>query len=618
MGLNNVHNGGTGYTAEGFVNLPMGENAAIRLVGWKEKEAGYIDNVYGTRTYPTWDADSGGNGTEDNADLAKDNYNDVDTTGARLAALLKLGDNWTITPTVMTQRSKAGGFFAYDPGIGELEVSHFNPERSEDKWTQAALTVEGKIGNFDLTYAFAHLDRDTEVESDYSDYAFWYDTLAGYGAYFYDNNGNIVNPSQYIRGKDRYKKDSHEIRISSPQDNRFRFVGGYFFQKQYHDIQQDYRIDGIADFLHVTGWPGTIWLTKQIRRDQDEAVFGELSFDFTDRLTGTIGGRHFKVDNSLEGFFGYSAGYSSGTGEAACFDPDPFHGAPCTNLDKRVDETGNIGKANLTYRINDTKMIYVTWSEGYRPGGINRRGTLPPYVSDYLTNVEFGWKTTWADNRLSFNGSMFRQNWEDFQFSILGANGLTEIKNANQAQIDGLEAELNWAATYNLNIGAGVSFYDAKLTDNYCGFTDADGNPVTDCANPEAPDGTQLPVTPKFKGNLIARYTWDMAGGEAFVQGAHVYVGDRKSDLRLLERSILGNLDAYSTMDLSFGYGRNNWKVDFYVANLFDERAEVYKFTSCGETVCGASGVDPQYPDGQVYTATTRPRTFGVRFSQSF
>ena len=79
-------------------------------------------------------------------------------------------------------------------------------------------------------------------------------------------------------------------------------------------------------------------------------------------------------------------------------------------------------------------------------------------VVEGLTNYEFGWKTTWLDNRLSFNGSVFRQDWEDFQFSILGANGLTEIKNANQAQIDGLEMDVNFAASYNLQLSAGVAF----------------------------------------------------------------------------------------------------------------------------------------------------------------
>jgi outer membrane receptor protein involved in Fe transport len=618
VGVDTTSGGSNGYVGEGFVNVPVSDNAAIRLVAWKEKEGGYIDNIAGTRTYPSWDADSGGNGTENNADLAREDYNNIDTEGARLALRVTLGDRWTITPTVMHQRQSSDGFFAFDPEVGDLAVTHFNPEGGEDRWTQAALTVEGKIGNFDVTYAFANLDRDVDSESDYSDYAFWYDTLAGYGAYFVDNDGDLVNPSQYIQAVDGYKRSSHELRFASSQENRLRFVGGFFLQNQDHDIQQRYKIDGIASAITVTGWPDTLWLTKQFRQDNDKAVFGEFAYDITDQLTATLGGRYFRVDNGLKGFFGFSSGYSSRTGEAACFDSTDFNGAPCINLDKRVKESGSIGKANITYKLDDDRMVYLTWSEGYRPGGINRRGTLPPYLSDYLTNIELGWKSTWADNRLSFNASVFRQDWEDFQFSILGANGLTEIKNANQATIDGLEVDLNWAATYNLQIGGGFAMYNAKLTANYCGFTDANGVPVTTCATPEAPSGTQLPVTPKFKGNLIARYSFDFAGGEAYWQSALSHVGERTSDLRLLQRSILGNLEAYTTADFSAGYSRDNWSVDVSVSNLTDERAEVSKFTACAETVCGAAGVVPEYPNGQVYTNTIRPRTFGIRFSQKF
>jgi outer membrane receptor protein involved in Fe transport len=187
---------------------------------------------------------------------------------------------------------------------------------------------------------------------------------------------------------------------------------------------------------------------------------------FPTRSSARSAGGHFRSDNTLKGFFGFSAGWAPGSsyGEQVCVDQfgdDPanwqsFNGAPCQVFDKEVKESGNLGKANLTWQITPTKMIYGTWSEGYRPGGINRRGTLPPYLSDYLTNYELGWKTSWGDNRLTFNGSMFHQEWKDFQFSILGANGLTEIKNANQASIDGLEMDINWAATYNLQIGAGA------------------------------------------------------------------------------------------------------------------------------------------------------------------
>ncbi len=85
--------------------------------------------------------------------------------------------------------------------------------------------MQGKIGNFDLTYAYAHLKRNQEEESDYSDYSFWYDTLAGYGAYIYDNAGNLINPSQFIQRQGSLHMNSHELRIASPRDDRLRVVG---------------------------------------------------------------------------------------------------------------------------------------------------------------------------------------------------------------------------------------------------------------------------------------------------------------------------------------------------------------------------------------------------------
>ena len=85
-------------------------------------------------------------------------------------------------------------------------------------------------------------------------------------------------------------------------------------------------------------------------------------------------------------------------------------------------------------------MIYATWSKGFRPGGVNRNGggTLPPYKPDYLTNYEFGWKTTWFDHRLRFNGAVFDEKWKNFQFSYLGPNALTIIANAGPSRNQGV------------------------------------------------------------------------------------------------------------------------------------------------------------------------------------
>ncbi len=624
--LNTVSEGDQGYLAEGFVNLPVGDNAAVRLVGWARHDAGYMDNVRSTRVYPTSGI------AVDNTKFIEDDYNPADTYGARAALRIDLDDNWTVTPTIMGQVQKADGSWAYDTTLKDFQNAHTRPELSDDRWVQAALTVEGKVGNFDLVYAGAYMVRDVDTELDYQDYAYWYDALYGYGAYWYDDAGDYVEATQYIQGQDNYTRQSHEIRLVSPQDQRFRYTLGAFYQKSFHHIQQRYLIDDLAESISVTGWPDTIWLTEQNRTDIDYAVFGQADFDITDRLMATVGLRYFWFDNSLKGFFGYGIGYSSGTGEGACTLREPygaagknFRDAPCLNLDKSVDGDDLSTKFGLSYKFADDKMIYANYAEGFRPGGINRRGSLPPYLPDFLDSYELGWKTSWADNRLRFNGAFFFQDWKDFQFPILGANGLTEIKNAAQAEIKGVEADVVWIATDRLSFTAAVSYVDSELTKPYCGYVDPGtnkpvakdpcpafdeetGEPTGEFNDPEAPKGQRLPVTPEWKGNVTARYEFPVGSYDSYLQAAAIYVGERESDLRTLERSILGKLPSYTTVDLAAGFGRNGWSVDLYVVNLLDELGQIDRFVQCSETVCGE----------QVYVVPTPPLTFGVKFSQKF
>ena len=129
---------------------------------------------------------------------------------------------------------------------------------------------------------------------------------------------------------------SHELRISTPTDRRLRFVGGLFYQEQTHDITQRYWVDNLNPAYWVTGWEDTIWLTQQQRVDEDSAVFGELSFDLTDKLTATGGIRYYEFDNSLEGFFGYGDWGFSSNGEAECNNPHRFSRHPAGNLSRRA------------------------------------------------------------------------------------------------------------------------------------------------------------------------------------------------------------------------------------------------------------------------------------------
>jgi iron complex outermembrane receptor protein len=591
--VNRVSHGGFGYQGEGYVNQPLGDRAAVRLVGWATHDAGYIDNVPGSFNYPT------GNVHVDNAAFVDDDYNPVDTVGARAALRIDLDENWTVTPTLMGQRTEADGGISANPALGDYKVQRYRPERTDDKWAQAALSIEGKVSNLDLTYTGAYLKRWIDTETDYSDYSYFYDTLFGYGAYWTDDAGNPIDTSQYIQGKDYFTKQSHEFRVATPADLRLHAVAGLFYEKHTHNIQQRYKIDRLATATEVPGWPDTLWLTKQLRTDRDYAAFVDGTFEVNDHFSLSGGIRFFKARNSLQGFFGFGTGYSSGTGVGGCFRPDAIvEGGPCTNVDKSTKETGKTYRVNAQYKFDEDRMVYVTYSTGFRPGGLNRRGTLPPYKSDFLKNMEAGWKTTWLGGAMRWNGAVYSEKWNDFQFSFLGANGLTEIRNAGKAKMRGFETDLNWLVAEGLTITGAAAYTKAELNEDYIPDPDAP---------PEALKGTSLPVTPKFKGNVTARYVWKIADMDAHVQGSFVYNGSNWPDLRASDRAVIGKVPSYKTVDLTAGLDKGSWRVEAFVKNLFDEYGQIDRFVQCASDVCS-----------RVYINPIRPRTIGLRFGQSF
>jgi outer membrane receptor protein involved in Fe transport len=594
--VNSVAHGDFGYAAEGYVNQPLGDRAAVRLVAWAQHDAGYIDNVPGSFVYPT------GSVAVNNASQVENDYNEVDIYGARAALKIDLDENWTVTPTLMGQRTQADGGFAADPSKGDLKISRYYPEGLDDKWAQAALSIEGRIANFDLLYSGAHMRRWIDGDSDYSDYSYFYDVLLGYGQYTTDDNGGFINTSQYIQSRDYFRKTSHEFRIASPAENRFKVVAGLFYQKQTHNIEQRYKIDNLGRDLEVPGWPDTLWLTKQLRTDRDYAAFADATLDITERFSVTGGIRFFEYKNSLEGFFGFGAGFGS-TGQRQCVPPlgsptPVVEGGPCTNVDKTTKGDGHTYRVNATYKFTDDKMVYATLSTGFRPGGINRRGTLPPYKADFLKNHEIGWKTSWFGNRLRWNGALFYEKWDDFQFSFLGANGLTEIRNAGKAKMKGFETDINWLVTDGLSLIGAAAYTDAELDEDYA---------PDPSEPPEATKGTSLPVTPKFKGNLIARYAWTWNDMDAHVQGALVHTSSAWPDLRSSDRAVIGKLPSSTTFDFAIGVDRGSWRVEAFAKNLFDDDGQNDRFVQCASSVCT-----------RVYTIPIRPRTLGLKFGQSF
>jgi len=669
--ISKTAHGGWGGNIEGMINLPVTDNIAFRAVAFYQRDAGYIDNVHGTRTYcgdAIVDPDTGDtvgcvhNGFSiDNEDVVKKNFNDLRTYGGRAALKIDLDDNWTITPTIMHQNTKSHGVFFMDEDLPDLEVIRFQKEPSKDKFTQVALTIEGKIADFDITYAGAYMHRPTDGLSDYSEYTAVYDDyyesyggLANY-LYFFDNAGDPIDPTQHIHGTNNFKKWSQELRVASPSENRFRVLAGVFYQHQSNDIFQDYIVDNLADDLSVNGIPGTLWLTKQERIDRDFALFGEASFDVTPQITLTGGGRYYKFRNTVFGFagFGRNPAFIQGedndvppnvvgstrTGVAQCFtvsgltlrqaqlagaDTTLIHdgelsGTPCINVGefdngkvkpKESKDHGWTYRFNGTWKPHDDLMFYATWSKGFRPGGINRQPGLAGYDPDYLINYELGWKTTFG--RVQWNGAVYHQLWQTFQFSYLGENSLTVVQNGRDAKINGIETDVSYAAG-GLSLRAAAAYTDAKTKGNICNLANGNSN----CSGPDdfivTPSGTRLPVTPKFKMTATARYTWPVSIGRAHVQAGLAHQGSASADLRQdtdgsgtsNPNDFLGRIKSSTLVDLFAGFDWKDYSVELYASNIFDERNELSRFVVC--SICTSTKIVPG-----------TPRTIGLRLGAKF
>ena len=615
--FNSVNGGDDGNLIEGFVNIPIGDRAAVRVVGYRKDEAGYIDNVPGTHTFDlsairnaqtdpaliALTADQ----TINNAAYAEDDFNEAETVGGRAALRIDLNDNWTATASIMRQELDSQGVWDHDPSdIGDLEVNRFQPDTNDDEWTQVALTVEGNIGDYQITYSYSDLDRESYQNNDYSLYSdpsngspgFVVSFYACYVGYF----GLCEDPTLLYTGDQEWERENHEIRIMSPQDRRFRWLVGVFYEEAEHNFDLDWHVLGLANITPDVTGAGTpafvegrdvYWTTDQNRSNEEIAYFGEIAFDVTEDLTLSASARRFDYDSQLIGFSGtiwWPNRYGPRT--------EPFN----TNLESNDKDT--VAKFNVSYHFNDSIMGYYTWSEGYRPGGLNRvynttiGGTYQP---DFLESNEIGFKSTLLDGRMQLNAAYFQQEWDNFQLSKIdtSVSVLTLTDNVGNATSDGFELDGTLLLTENWSFMFGLSYIDATLEEGY--WLRAADEGVTP---PQAPKGAELPRVPDLKWNLSSRYNFQVQGMDAYIQTSYTSTGesynllyDNDGNSRTRQKQ-----DSYQIGNMAFGIESGNWTAELFIKNIGDKRGEVF--------INGATY------DQRV--TINRPRTIGLRFRQRF
>jgi outer membrane receptor protein involved in Fe transport len=194
------------------------------------------------------------------------------------------------------------------------------------------------------------------------------------------------------------------------------------------------------------------------------------------------------------------------------------------------------------------------------------------------------------------------------QLTVQGAQGIASIVNVGNAAVKGIESDVSWLVGDHLTLSSSGTYVNARTTQDFCDLNPSTQEVTHDCADPTAPSGTALPVTPRLKLNGTARYQFDVGGYASFAQGSVIHQSSSSSDLRVVNNNEMGDLPHFTSFDFSAGTGMNNWKLEAYVENAFDKRGELSRTAQCATSFCAENY--------RVYPI--KPMRFGIKFGQKF
>jgi outer membrane receptor protein involved in Fe transport len=642
ISLSDTKSGDISYDVSAMANIPISESFAVRLVGFTARDGGFIDIVQGTT--PRFDLYT-------NDEAVQKNFNDVQYNGGRVSAKWFINDDWSATAGIVYQETDSDGRPEHDPVYaGDLAVVRFNPQFEYDRqdWTQYALTIEGDVGFADFVSATSYFTRDWEYTQDTSvGYASYFGTFCynpywiSYSRYCFqaadlgDNayGGAYYNdPIGYLKNTQTNSKFAQEFRLFH-QGDVIDWVAGFFYEEAREEWTFTTFVDGYDQSLSMQNYlagnmewrgnpapevlPGDAWwLSYDKTKWKQWALFGEVTWHITDSVDATVGARWFNrtMDKTywveLPRYNITQRQLPNGSWEDDISYPSS-------------DENDWVPKFSLSWQINDASMIYGLYSEGFRPGGTNRDRGNPyfpnQYDSDKLKNFEIGTKNTFMDGRLRLNATWFDMKWNDYQLEVVdpsnrpcdsdtlppgspcGQPWQKVVANVGNASSTGLEMQIDFLATENFTIGGNATWLDAKLDE------DVEIGIIV-------PAGSELPLSPSFKGSAYAQFDWpvDFLGADhAWLRLQWSYTGKMLNQVEpvTIDDGPAPQIEqpAYNIGDLRFGLDSANWSMQLYIDNLTDERAVLF-----------ANPYEFDYFFGRSRVSVNRPRSFGIRWIQRF
>ncbi len=396
---------------------------------------------------------------------------------------------------------------------------------------------------------------------------------------FQEGNGAPSEIFSIDWGPSDFTQFSQEIRVTSPDDQALRWIMGLFYFEEQGEVNNFYRLTDVAPFL------GGIEAFDQFY-DQDTdgyAVFGQVSYDLSEQITLTAGLRWSRESREIQ--------HSSFLADA---DKNPFFTLFDINLDEDWGEWS--GRLAIDYKPKEEITLFASVNRGFTAGGFNTGAFNDPigaeriFDPEILLSYEVGMKSEWFDSRLRLNTTAFFYDYKDLQvFTFTGA-GLQFIENASNAEVYGLEIEVQALPMEGLEISAGLGLMESEYIDFVRGSEDLSGN--------------QLIGSPGTQFNSVIQYTLPISTGALVFRGNFTYTGKRYYDETESGDIASDGSDINLDLKISWVSDGDRYEVSVWGKNVTDE-----------ETIIDVVDVG-LFGYQNVWYNT--PRTYGVDFSYHF
>jgi len=627
----NVESDDFGTDFGATLNIPLSDTFALRAVIDQYDDPGFIDQPFVVSQIGVSEPDS----PRGSADLnPAEDTNGQESLTAKLALRWQPNENVDTTLTYYFQDEENEGrnitSFRGQLPTGRFENAQRVLEPNDEETELLALEIIADLGFAELTSATGISEYEEVGQRDQTDLLitleYSYETFPTFTA--------------FTREEEREETFNQEIRLVSTGDSAFNWIVGGFYNRLENVSSSSEFTPGFAEFAGFDRPDNLEFFSAGFTEIVESAVFGEVGYQFTDKWQVTLGGRFYEFE--IE---------SQQTVDFPLFDPD-FIAAGLDEIESRPfdptlaqEDDGTLFKFNTSYAINDDLNVYFTVSEGFRIGGSNGGGPCPEFDPnaaqgncnlapgqqfgpgpndfaqfderafgpDTTRNHELGFKSTWLDGRLTFNGALFFVEWEDNQLASATVNAAVPITiNANGAESTGIETTFDWLASDTFRLRGSFSYTESELAADVPSLVTSVNPPGFATVFEDGLDGDRLPGSPETQFSLQATYSTELAGGASLViSGDYAWQDDILS--RTGARGGSFTLPSFGVANLAATYSVEKWGVTAYVNNLFDEFAEtgVQSTPLINQTVSGATV-------RSFVTNVLTPQTFGVRFTYDF